>query len=113
MTARTRPVSTTPILCAAERRPIGPRASQGRVDSRCRRQAAGGISRVDFNASQNIQDNVEEAASGVKGENSVKLFGTDLTQMEATANKIKDVLKTVRRYRPCRSDVPWAADGDD
>ena len=29
---------------------------------------------VDFNFSQYIQDNVEEAASGVKGENSVKIF---------------------------------------
>ena len=51
---------------------------------------------VDFNASQNIQDNVTEAASGVKGENSVKLFGSDLKQMEATADKIKEVLKTVK-----------------
>jgi cobalt-zinc-cadmium resistance protein CzcA len=51
---------------------------------------------VDFNASQNIEDNVEEAASGVKGENSVKLFGTDLKQMETTAKKIKDVLKTIK-----------------
>jgi cobalt-zinc-cadmium resistance protein CzcA len=50
---------------------------------------------VDFNASQNIQDNVEEAASGVKGENSVKLFGNDLVQMERTALKIKDVLNSV------------------
>jgi heavy metal efflux system protein len=33
---------------------------------------------VDFNFSQYIQDNVEEAASGVKGENSVKVFGNDL-----------------------------------
>ena len=33
---------------------------------------------VEFNFSQYIQDNVEEAASGVKGENSVKLFGNDL-----------------------------------
>jgi cobalt-zinc-cadmium resistance protein CzcA len=33
---------------------------------------------VDFNFSQNIEDNVEEAASGVKGENSLKLFGPDL-----------------------------------
>jgi len=31
---------------------------------------------VDFNFSQYIEDNVEEAASGVKGENSVKLFAT-------------------------------------
>jgi cobalt-zinc-cadmium resistance protein CzcA len=50
---------------------------------------------VDFNASQNIQDNVEEAASGVKGENSVKLFGNDLVQMEQTARKIKEVLSSV------------------
>ncbi len=50
---------------------------------------------VDFNASQNIQDNVEEAASGVKGENSVKLFGNNLQEMENTARKIKDVLSSV------------------
>ena len=42
------------------------------------------------------QDNVTEAASGVKGENSVKLFGSDLKQMEATSDKIKEVLKTVK-----------------
>src|SRR5205085_309884 len=33
---------------------------------------------VDFNFSQYIQDNIEEAVSGVKGENSVKIFGRDL-----------------------------------
>ena len=33
---------------------------------------------IDFNFSQNIQDNVEEAMSGVKGENSLKLFGDDI-----------------------------------
>lgn len=50
---------------------------------------------VDFNFSQTIQDNVEEAMSGVKGENSVKLFGDDLEKLEATAAKIADVMKTV------------------
>jgi cobalt-zinc-cadmium resistance protein CzcA len=50
---------------------------------------------VDFNFSQYIEDNVEEAASGVKGENSVKLFGGDLETLEKTANKIKDVMSTV------------------
>jgi cobalt-zinc-cadmium resistance protein CzcA len=50
---------------------------------------------VDFNFSQTIQDNVEEAMSGVKGENSVKLFGDDLEKLEATANKIAEVMKTV------------------
>ena len=50
---------------------------------------------VDFNFSQNIQDNVEEAASGVKGENSIKLFGNDLKLLEETAGKIKDAVGAV------------------
>ena len=47
---------------------------------------------VDFNFSQYIQDNVEEAASGVKGENSLKLFGPDLKVLEQTANQIQGVM---------------------
>ncbi len=50
---------------------------------------------VEFNFSQYIEDNVEEAASGVKGENSVKLFGNDLETLEKTANEIEAVMKTV------------------
>ena len=50
---------------------------------------------VEFNFSQYIEDNVEEAISGVKGENSVKVFGHNLEQITATANKIRDVLATV------------------
>ena len=50
---------------------------------------------IDFNFSQNIQDNVEEAASGVKGENSVKLFGPDLDVLQATADRIKTVMAKV------------------
>jgi cobalt-zinc-cadmium resistance protein CzcA len=50
---------------------------------------------VEFNFSQNIEDNVEEAASGVKGENSVKLFGGDLLTLQRTAEKIKTVMATV------------------
>jgi cobalt-zinc-cadmium resistance protein CzcA len=50
---------------------------------------------VEFNFSQYIQDNVEEAASGVKGENSVKLFGNDLVTLERTAQQIRGVLETV------------------
>jgi len=50
---------------------------------------------VDFNFSQYIQDNVEEAASGVKGENSVKVFGNELELLESTAQKIRDVLQRV------------------
>ena len=50
---------------------------------------------VEFSFSQYIQDNVEEAVSGVKGQNSIKLIGNDLAQLTATANQIKAVLATV------------------
>src|SRR5208282_5922521 len=50
---------------------------------------------VEFNFSQYIEDNVEEAASGVKGENSVKLYGNDLETLEKTADRIKAVMRTV------------------
>ena len=50
---------------------------------------------VDFNFSQYIQDNVEEAASGVKGENSVKIYGNDLETLEKTADSIAAVLAKV------------------
>ncbi|HEY3032697.1 MAG TPA: CusA/CzcA family heavy metal efflux RND transporter [Bradyrhizobium sp.] len=51
---------------------------------------------VEFNFSQYLQDNVSEAVSGVKGENSIKLFGNDLQALTDTANKIKSVLATVQ-----------------
>jgi cobalt-zinc-cadmium resistance protein CzcA len=50
---------------------------------------------VEFNFSQTIEDNVEEAASGVKGQNSVKLFGNDLETLEKTASQMKEVLSKV------------------
>ena len=50
---------------------------------------------VGFSFSQYIEDNVEEAASGVKGENSVKIFGPNLQTLEHLANEIAAVLKTV------------------
>ncbi len=50
---------------------------------------------VEFNFSQTIEDNVEEAASGVKGANSVKLFGPDLDTLQATADRIGAVMKGV------------------
>jgi cobalt-zinc-cadmium resistance protein CzcA len=50
---------------------------------------------VEFNFSQYLEDNVAEAVSGVKGENSVKLFGNDLETLEKTAAKIKDAMATV------------------
>jgi heavy metal efflux system protein len=51
---------------------------------------------VVFNFSQYISDNVEEALSGVKGENSVKVIGPDLRVNEAKADAIVDVMETVK-----------------
>src|SRR5947209_556478 len=49
-----------------------------------------------FNFSQYISDNVEEAISGVKGENSVKVVGPDITRNESTADAIVDQMNKVR-----------------
>jgi cobalt-zinc-cadmium resistance protein CzcA len=54
-----------------------------------------GIPGIDVNFSQYIQDNVDEALSGVKGENSVKLFGPDLRVLEARAVAIKHTLEQI------------------
>jgi cobalt-zinc-cadmium resistance protein CzcA len=51
---------------------------------------------VTWNFSQNIRDNVLEALSGVKGDNSLKIFGPDLDQLELLAEKAKHVLQDVR-----------------
>ncbi|MCA9422792.1 MAG: efflux RND transporter permease subunit [Nitrospira sp.] len=50
---------------------------------------------VTFNFSQLIQDNVQEATSGVKGENSIKLFGADLQTLETIAGEIEQVMSSV------------------
>src|SRR5262249_12007027 len=43
---------------------------------------------IGFNFSQYIQDNVEEALSGVKGANSVKIIGPNLQVLESLAKQI-------------------------
>ena len=50
---------------------------------------------INFNFSQLIRDNVEEALSGVKGANSVKLFGNDLNVLEEAGERVTNILKTV------------------
>ena len=48
-----------------------------------------------WNFSQNIRDNVLEALSGVKGDNSLKIFGPDLDQLELLAEKAESILQDV------------------
>jgi cobalt-zinc-cadmium resistance protein CzcA len=51
---------------------------------------------IDFNFSQYIQDNVEEALSGVKGANSVKIIGRDLPTIERIASDVMHEMQQVR-----------------
>jgi cobalt-zinc-cadmium resistance protein CzcA len=50
---------------------------------------------VDWNFSQPISDNVEEAVSGVKGELAVKLFGSDLKTLEKKAEEMQGVMSQI------------------
>jgi cobalt-zinc-cadmium resistance protein CzcA len=51
---------------------------------------------VDYNFSQPIMDNVEEAVSGVKGSICVKIYGDSLDYMEDQSQQVYTVLKTVK-----------------
>jgi cobalt-zinc-cadmium resistance protein CzcA len=51
---------------------------------------------VDWSFSQNIRDNVMEALSGVKGENSVKIIGPDLAELERLGDKALQAVSGVR-----------------
>ena len=63
------------------------------IDVKLRRRFAG----VSFSYSQNIEDNIDEALSGVKaGANVVKVFGPDLDTDESAANRIAHLLNQVR-----------------
>ena len=51
---------------------------------------------VDYNFSQPIMDNVEEAVSGVKGSICVKIYGDSLDYMEDQSQRVYTILKTVK-----------------
>ena len=48
------------------------------------------------NFSQVIQDNVEEAISGVKGEIAIKIFGSDLKTLQEKADQVTHILAATR-----------------
>jgi cobalt-zinc-cadmium resistance protein CzcA len=51
---------------------------------------------VSWGFSQPIEDNMEEAVSGVKGELATKVYGSDLHVLEDTANQVAGVMSQVR-----------------
>ncbi|HVN29763.1 MAG TPA: CusA/CzcA family heavy metal efflux RND transporter, partial [Candidatus Binataceae bacterium] len=61
------------------------------IDAKLQRQFPG----IGFYYSQNIEDNVNEALSGVKGSNSVKVFGPDLAVDERIANEVNGTMSRV------------------
>ncbi|MCL1926400.1 MAG: CusA/CzcA family heavy metal efflux RND transporter [Syntrophorhabdaceae bacterium] len=48
---------------------------------------------IDFQFSQYIEDNVNEAVSGVKAELSIKIYGKDMHQLQALAKQIVELLQ--------------------
>jgi len=50
---------------------------------------------VDFQYSQNIEDNINEAVSGVKAELSIKVYGEDPDKLQPISEQIVDILKKI------------------
>ena len=74
---------------------------------------------ITWNFSQNIRDNVLEALSGIKGDNSVKIIGPDLDQLEVLAAKTKNVLQSIHGIENVgifnirgQSHMEWRVDPD-
>ncbi len=50
---------------------------------------------VNWNFSQNIRDNVMEALSGVKGDNSLKIVGPDFKELQELGIQAKNIMQTI------------------
>jgi cobalt-zinc-cadmium resistance protein CzcA len=70
--------------------------TKDKLTAQLQAEFAAALPGVVFNFSQYIQDNVEEALSGVKGANSVKILGPNLTVLEQYANQILHEMQQVK-----------------
>ncbi len=64
-----------------------------KLEDRAREELKKAFPNADISVSQYIQDNLEEVMSGVKGENSVKIFGDDLIALDRTAGTVEGILE--------------------
>jgi heavy metal efflux system protein len=64
-----------------------PNLTKGQLTEELQKELTDELPGIGFNFSQYIQDNVEEALSGVKGANSVKIVGTNLETLEQLATQ--------------------------
>jgi cobalt-zinc-cadmium resistance protein CzcA len=67
-----------------------------KLTEQIQREFSDALPGVGFNFSQYIQDNVEEAISGVKGANSVKIIGPNLATLERLATQVTAQMGTVQ-----------------
>src|SRR5579859_6274157 len=67
-----------------------------KLTEQLQREFAEELPGIGFNFSQYIQDNVEEALSGVKGANSVKIVGPNLEVLEKLATQVMDEMANIR-----------------
>jgi len=64
----------------------------GQIDAKLTRDLPG----VNFDYSQDIEANIDDALSGVKGADSVKILGPDLEKDEHIANRVRELMGKVR-----------------
>ncbi|MGO9199335.1 MAG: efflux RND transporter permease subunit [Limisphaerales bacterium] len=69
--------------------------TKGKLIEQIQAEFSGQLPGVSFNFSQYIQDNIEEAISGVKGANSVKLIGPNLETLTRLAARVRDEMSQV------------------
>lgn len=94
-----KPRTEWPLLRAENtwRRIFGPKRPRTKeeliseMDAELSREIVG----ANWNFSQNIRDNVMESLSGVKGDNSVKIFGPDLIELEKLAGQLASSLNQI------------------
>ena len=86
-----KPASQWPILPGRDR----PRTKEELNDD-LNRELKGTILSVEWNVSQNIRNMVMESMSGVRGENSVKIIGDNLEELERTADRVVETLRSIR-----------------
>jgi cobalt-zinc-cadmium resistance protein CzcA len=59
---------------------------------------------IDTQFSQYIEDNVDEAVSGIKSELAIKIFGPDTAKLQELADQIVDIVKTVPGAKDVETD---------
>jgi cobalt-zinc-cadmium resistance protein CzcA len=73
-----------------------PNLTKEKLTEELQKEFADELPGIGFNFSQYIQDNVEEALSGVKGANSVKIIGQNLQVLEQLANQVMAEMAKIR-----------------